>query len=161
MTYILAATLLPPLLIFGLYHLATWFNLFGISNMVFWRRLALTSAIAHGFLATGLFLFSYYDFQTNRLLVSGGSSFEAFLFSRSEFWRLMVIFDTVPTLLTLGLFSAADRFGVPLSQPLLVTVFIVFLAGTAQWYWVGGDLAAALERIWEGLKTQDDDLDWL
>ena len=161
MTYILAATLLPPLLIFGLYHLATWFDLFGINKMAFWRRLALTSAIAHAFLVTGFFLFSYYDFQDNRLLLSGGSSFEAFLFGRSEFWRLMVIFDTVPAMVTLGLFSVADRFEIGLPAPLFATIVIVYIAGTAQWYWVGGGLAAALERIWEGLKTQDDDLDWM
>jgi len=161
MTYFFAAIMLPPLLIFGLYHLSTWLNLFAINNMVFWKRFALICAIAHGFLVSGFFIFSYHDFQTNSLLVPGANNFEAFLFSRPEFWRLMLAFDITPMLFILGLFSAADYFGIVLPEPLLVTLMFIYLVGTVQWYWVGGGLAAALERIWDGLKKQDDDLDWL
>lgn len=159
--YIFIATLLPPLFVFGLYHLATWFNVFGINNFVFWRQVALISAIAHLFLATGFFLFSYYSLQSEPLLVAQGFDFEGFLFIRSGFWRLMLIFDTLAMLFTLGLFSLADWFSVSLIWPLHVTLAIVYGVGTFQWYWVGGGVAASIEKIWEGLKTDDEELDWL
>jgi hypothetical protein len=152
MVFVMAVLLLPPLLIFGIYHLSLWFNLLGIRRMVFWRRVALTSVVAHTLLAAGFFAFSYLDYQANRDLVFVGQTLDSYLFNRSEFWSLMVIFDTLPTLTVLGLFALLDRFDVALPQLVGVTVAIVFLLGSFQWYWIGAGIGALFERIWAGLK---------
>jgi hypothetical protein len=49
------ALLSPLLLVFGLYHLFTWFNIFRINERAYWRRVGLTSAISHFLLATGFY----------------------------------------------------------------------------------------------------------
>ena len=43
--------LLPLLLVFGLYHLLTWFNVLQINQRAYWKRVALSSAGAHFLLA--------------------------------------------------------------------------------------------------------------
>ena len=48
---------LPLILVFGLYHLMTWFNILNINSRVYWKRVALVSAIAHVLLSTGFFVF--------------------------------------------------------------------------------------------------------
>lgn len=160
MVYAFALFLLPPLLIFGIYHLTLWLNVLGIRGMVFWRRVALASAIAHVFLAAGLFLFSYLDYRANAALV--GQAFDTFFFNRSAFWHVMLVFDTVPTVVLLGVFGVLDRFSISFLPVIPLTFGIVLLAGTIQWYWVGGGIAAACERLWSGLKTPDDEgPDWL
>ena len=145
--------LLAPLFVFGVYHLLTWFNIFHINRRVFWKRVALTSAICHVILAAGFFAFSYVD--------AGAASYGAYLFNESSFWKLIGIFDTSAMLGILILFAALDRAG--LNPPGLVplTMGITLVLGTLQWFFVGGGLGALLERFFEGLRTPDpEDQEW-
>src|SRR5215467_918991 len=104
MLFTLATFLLPPLFVFGVYHLLTWFNVLRINTRVFWKRVAITSAVCHVLLVSGFFLFSYLD-------IGDAPSFGVYLFERSNFWKLMTIFDTLPMLVIIILFSALDRAG--------------------------------------------------
>jgi len=156
---ILALITLPLLLVFGLYHLLTWFNAFHINERVYWKRVAVASALAHFVLATGFFVFSYYDYDANRQLGALGSSYGAYLFDRSDFWRLILLFDTLAMACILGLFAALDRFGIALPGSLTVAILITYAAGTVQWYYVGGAAGALFQRLWDGLKSDDDDDD--
>jgi len=149
----LASFLLPPLLVFGVYHLLTWFNVLRINQRVFWKRVAIASAICHVLLASGFFLFSYID--------AGDAGFGVYLFNRSEFWKLMTLFDTAPMLVIVALFSAFDRAGMNPPGLVPMTIALTYLIGTVQWFLVGGGLGALLERFFEGLKTPDpDDEGW-
>ena len=150
----LASFLLPPLFVFGIYHLLTWFNVLRISQQVFWKRVAITSAVCHVLLATGFFVFSYVD--------SADVNFAAYLFNRSDYWRLMTIFDTAPMLVIVGLFSAFDRAGMNPPGLVAMTIAITYIVGTLQWFFVGGAVGAVLERFFEGLKTPEvEDDEWL
>src|SRR2546430_17273176 len=71
MLFTLASLCLPPLLVFGVYHLLTWFDAFGINAQAFWKRVALASAVRHVLLASGFFVFSYLDFQAHVRLEPG------------------------------------------------------------------------------------------
>ncbi len=154
--------LLPLLLVFGLYHLMTWFNVLGINDLVFWKRVARTSALAHILLATGFFVFTYFDFLSNRELAGFDLPYGTFLFDRSEFWQLMKIFDTVPMVILAALFWSLDKIGLSVPGLLLLTFVITYAAGTLEWYFLGGGVGALLQRFWTGLKTDDDeDQDWL
>src|SRR5438093_10372189 len=101
----LASFLLPPLFVFGVYHLLTWFNVFRINERVFWKRVAITSAICHVLLVSGFFAFSYID-------AGNTSAFGIYLFNRSNFWSLMPIFDTAPMLVIIGVLAGLGRAGV-------------------------------------------------
>lgn len=145
--------LLAPLFVFGIYHLLTWFNIFHINRRVFWKRVAITSALCHVLLAAGFFLFSYID--------AGGAAFAPYLFNESSFWRLLEIFDTAAMMVILLLFSALDRAG--LNPPGLVgiAIAITLIVGTLQWFFIGGGVGALLERFFEGLRTPDpEDHEW-
>jgi hypothetical protein len=151
--FTLLSFLLPPLFVFGVYHLMTWFNIFGINRRVFWKRVAITSAICHILLASGFFIFSYID--------SGQVAFGSYLFNESNFWKLMGIFDTIAMLLILLLFSAFVRAGVNPPGLVAMTIAITFLVGTLQWFFVGGAVGALLERFFQGLRTPDpEEQDW-
>ena len=152
MLFTLATFLLPPLFVFGVYHLLTWFNVLRINERIFWKRLAIASAISHVALASGFFVFSYVD--------AAGADFAAYLFNRSGFWRLMAIFDTAPMLALIGLFTVLDRSGVNPPGLVTMTLAVTYVVGTLQWYFVGGGLGALLERFFEGLKTPDPEDDW-
>lgn len=143
----LASFLLPPLFVFGVYHLMTWFNVLGINRRVFWKRVAIASAVSHVLLATGFFGFSYVD-------ADDSTSFASYLFDRSSFWELMAVFDTAPMLVIVVLFSALDRAGVN-TGVVVITIAVTYLVGTLQWFLLGGALGALLERFFEGLKTPD------
>jgi hypothetical protein len=162
MVLLAAGFMMPLLLVFGLYNLFVWFNLLNISSKTFWKRIALTSAISHVILATGFFVVSYVDYTMNLQTTLAGLGFDGYLFNRSEFWRLMTIFDTGPMLALLGIFGTLDKLG--MNPPMLVagTIAITLIVGTVQWYFVGGGLGLLLERFWSGLKTRDDtDDDWM
>jgi len=149
----LASFLLPPLLVFGVYHLLTWFNVLRINQRVFWKRVAIASAICHVLLSSGFFLFFYFD--------AADTGFGVYLFNRSEFWKLMTLFDTAPMLVIVALFSVFDRAGMNPPGLVAMTIAITYLIGTIQWFLVGGALGALLERFFEGLKTPDpDDEGW-
>ncbi len=153
MLFTLMSFLLPPLFVFGVYHLLTWFNVLQINARVFWKRVAMTSAICHVLLVAGFFVFCYFD--------AGDRSFGAYLFNESNFWKLIGIFDTAPMLVILALFALLDRAG--MNPPGLTTIAIVitFVIGTVQWFFVGGGVGAILERFFEGLRTPDpEDQDW-
>jgi hypothetical protein len=154
--------LLPPLFVFGVYHLFTWFNVFRINERPTWKRVAIASAICHVLLATGFLVFSYLDFQATQKLEGGELGFGSFLFNRSGFWRMMAIFDTAPMLAILGLFFILDRAGVNPPGLLVLTFAIIYVVGTLQWFLLGGAIGALLEKFWEGLKTGDEeDEEWL
>jgi hypothetical protein len=143
----LASFLLPPLLVFGVYHLLTWFNILRINQRVFWKRVAIASALGHVLLVSGFFLFSYLD--------ASDANFGVYLFNRSEFWKLMTLFDTVPMVVIVVLFSVFDRAGMNPPGLVAMTIAITYLIGTTQWFLIGGGLGALLERFFEGLKTPD------
>jgi hypothetical protein len=158
----IAGFTMPILLVFGLYHLLTWFNVMNLNARVYWKRVAVTSAISHIILASGFFIFSYIDYNLNKTTTMLGQGFDVYLFDRSEFWRLMVIFDTAPMLALLGIFAILDNLG--MNPPLLVagSILVTLLVGTLQWYLLGGGIGLLLERFWTGLKSGDDtDEDWL
>ena len=149
----LASFLLPPLFVFGIYHLLTWFNVVRINERVFWKRVAIASAVCHVLLASGFFAFSYLDARD--------ANFGVYLFNRSNFWKLMTIFDTAAMLVIIGLFTAFDRAG--MNPPGLVgmTLGITYVVGTVQWFLIGGGIGALLERFFEGLKTPEpEDDEW-
>jgi hypothetical protein len=121
---------------------------------VFWKRVAITSALCHVLLASGFFAFSYLD--------ASEIPFGVYLFNRSNFWKLMMIFDTGPMLVIVGLFSAFDRAGVNPPGLIAITIAITYVVGTLQWFFVGGAIGALLERLFEGLKTPEpEDEEWL
>jgi hypothetical protein len=142
-----------------MYHLMTWFNILRINSLVYWKRVALVSSIAHVLLVTGFFVFTVFDYQTNRDLAGYDLGFGAFLFDRSQFWPLMVIFDTLPMALLAGFFLLLKWMKLTLPGLLGLTVVITYIAGTAEWYFVGGGVGALLSRFWAGLKTEDEDWD--
>ena len=150
---------LPLILVFGMYHLMTWFNILRINRLVYWKRVALVSAIAHVLLATGFFVFTVFDYQTNRDLAGYDLGYGAFLFDRSQFWPLMTIFDTLPMAVLAGLFFLLEWMKLALPGLLALTVVITYVVGTLEWYFVGGGVGALLARFWEGLKTEDEE-DW-
>jgi hypothetical protein len=153
------AVVIPLLLVFGLYHLLTWFNLFRINGRVYWKRVGLTAAVAHFLLATGFFLFTWFELRSNRTYVLLGMQYATYLFRHSAFWELITVFDTAPMLGALAAFSLMDRVGV--SGPLLlVAMGMVYIVGTLQWYYVGGGVGAVFQKIWEGLKTGEEGEEW-
>ena len=158
----IAVLVLPPLLIFGVYHLALWGNLLGMARMPFWRRMALASGVGHLLLAAGFFLLLYLDFRSSVQIVPSGRSFEAFLINRSGFWQALLLFDSLPGVLILGIFEVLARTGRESAYSVPLILGVVAVAGTFQWFWVGAALGAVSERLWSGLKTPDDDLpDWM
>jgi hypothetical protein len=161
MLFTLGSFCLPPLFVFGVYHLLTWFNVFGINGRPFWKRVAIASAVSHVLLASGFFVFSYVDFQTHVQLEPEAANFGSYLFNRSDFWRLLTIFDTAPMLATVGLFSIFDRAGINPPGLLAWTMVLVYIVGTIQWFLIGGGIGALAERFFEGLKTPDpEDEEW-
>ena len=161
MFFTLASLLLPPLFVFGVYHLLTWFNVFRINERSHWKRVALASAVSHVLLVTGFLLFLYFDYQAHARMEGGSLAFGPYLFNRSGFWRLAAIFDTIPVLVIIALFSALDRAGVNPPGVVIVTFAITYLVGTLQWFFVGGGIGALLERFWSGLKTgNEEDEEW-
>ena len=150
----IAAFLLPPLFVLGVYHLLTWFNIFRINERTYWKRVALASAISHFLLFTGFLVFSYFD--------AAGAPFGPYLFDRSTFWRLITIFDTAPMLVILAVFSAMVRAEINPPGVLLLALGITYIVGTLQWFLIGGALGGLLERLWAGLKTgEEEDEEWL
>jgi hypothetical protein len=153
MLFSLASFLLPPLFVFGVYHLLTWFNVFEINRRVFWKRVAITSAISHVLLASGFFAFSYFDAKD--------LNFGVYLFNGSSFWRLITVFDTAPMLVIVLVFSLLDRAGLNPPGLVAMTLVITYVIGTLQWFFVGGALGALLEKFFEGLKTPEpEEEDW-
>src|SRR5262245_23257900 len=140
-----ASFLLAPLFVFGVYHLLTWFNIFRINERVYWKRIALASAIAHIFLLTGFLVFSCSD--------SGGAPFGPYLFNNSEFTRLLRIFDTAAMVIIVFVFSAMARADVNPPGLLVLTLAITYMIGSFQWFLIGGGVGALLEKFWSGLKT--------
>ncbi len=164
--YAVAVVLLSPLLVFGVYHLSLWFNVMGIRTRVFWRQVALASAIAHLLLVIGFFVFTYVDYRLNANIAGAVGVFDVFLFSRSPFWSLVSVFDTVAMVVILGTFGTLDWLGIDFGTTVPVTAGIILLVGTLQWYWIGGAIGGAFERLWAGLKGPEDDpqdgpADWL
>ena len=153
------AILIPLLLVFGLYHLLTWFNVLRINNRVYWRRVGLTAAIAHFLLATGFFLFVWFELQSNRTYLALGMDNATYLFQRSTFWQVLGVFDTVAMLGILAVYTLMAHSGV--SGGLLgVALAGTYLIGSLQWYYVGGAVGAVLEKLWGGLKTGEDGEEW-
>jgi hypothetical protein len=150
---------IPLMLVFGLYHLFTWFDIFGINGRVYWKRVGLTAVIAHFLLATGFFVFTWFDLQGNRAYTVIGMTYATFLLEHSSFWQLMAVFDTVPMLGILAAFSIMDGLGVE-GGVLPVAISMTYVVGTLQWYYVGGGVGAVVEKIWEGLKTGEDGEEW-
>jgi hypothetical protein len=161
MLFTLASFLLPPLLVFGVYHLMTWFNVFRINERVYWRRVALASAVSHLLLVTGYIVFSYFDFLAHQRFGGPEISFGAYLFNQSEFVQLMKFFDTLASLVIQVVFSILSRAGTNPPGQVIVIFAITYLVGTLQWFFVGGAIGAILEKFWEGLKTDDEeDEEW-
>jgi hypothetical protein len=149
-----ASFLLAPLFVFGVYHLLTWFNVFRINERVYWKRIAIASAISHILLLTGFLVFSWFD--------AAGAPFGPYLFNNSEFTRLLRVFDTAAMVIILLVFSAMARAEVNPPGLLVLTLGISYVVGSLQWFLIGGGIGALLEKFWSGLKTRDDeDEEWL
>jgi hypothetical protein len=149
-----ASFLLAPLFVFGVYHLLTWFNIFRINERVYWKRIAIASAISHVLLFSGFLVFSWFD--------AAGAPFGPYLFNNSEFTRLLRVFDTTVMLIILLVFSAMARADVNPPGLLVLTLGITYVVGSLQWFLIGGGIGALLERFWSGLKTrEDEDEEWL
>ena len=149
-----ASFLLAPLFVFGVYHLLTWFNVFRINERVYWRRIAIASAISHILLLTGFLAFSWFD--------AAGAPFGPYLFNNSEFTRLLRVFDTAAMVIILLVFSAMARAEVNPPGLLALALGISYVVGSLQWFLIGGGIGALLEKFWSGLKTGDDeDEEWL
>ena len=149
-----ASFLLAPLFVFGVYHLLTWFNVFRINERVYWKRIAIASAVSHILLLTGFLAFSWFD--------AAGSPFGPYLFNNSEFTRLLRVFDTTAMVIVLLVFSAMARAEVNPPGLLVLTLGITYVVGSIQWFLIGGGIGALLEKFWSGLKTRDDeDEEWL
>src|SRR5688572_12238857 len=130
MLYVLTSLLMPILLVFGLYHLLTWFDVWGINRRAYWRRVAITSAISHVLLVSGFLLFSWLDYQQSSRISSSGLNFDAYLFNSYQFWRVLMIFDTVPTIVLVGLFALLDRLGLSLPGLMVITVVTIYVVGS-------------------------------
>jgi hypothetical protein len=152
------AVLIPLLLVFGLYHLFTWFNVFHINDRVYWKRIGLIAAISHFLLATGFFVFTWFDHQGVVYTLSG-MDYAAFLFQHSTFWQLLAVFDTIAMLGILAVFSLMSP-AVGGGTLLLVAIGMTYIVGTAQWYFVGGGIGALLQKVWDGLKTGEEGEEW-
>jgi len=162
MVFTITSLLLPPLLVFGLYHLLTWINAFHINQRDYWKRVAIAAAVSHLLLVTGFIIFTYLHFRSGRQMDAAIVTFGAFVFNRSEFWRLMLIFDTLPMIVLLALFAILDRTGINPPGILILTFAITYVLGTIQWFFLGGGIGALVEKFWSGLKTPDDeDENWL
>src|SRR5262249_22908736 len=149
-----ASFLLAPLFVFGVYHLLTWFNIFRINERVYWKRIAIASAISHILLFTGFLAFSWFD--------AAGAPFGPYLFNNSEFTRLLRVFDTAAMVTILLVFSAMARAEVNPPGLLVLALSIAYVAGTVPWVLIGGGIGALLERFWSGLKSrEDEDEEWL
>src|SRR5207249_9474891 len=115
----------------------TWFNVLRIDRRTFWKRVGIASAISHGILVAGFFSFSYFDYVAKRNTTLIGLGFDGYLFNRSEFWRLITIFDTAPMLTLLAVGAILDRLS--MNPPLVfVAIIDILIVGTLQWYFVGG-----------------------
>lgn len=159
MLFTLGSFMLPPLFVFGVYHVLRWSNVLGINRRVFWKRVAITSAVCHVLLASGFLLFSYFDFHAT--LAREPTNFGNYLFERSNFWRLMTIFDTLPMFVLIGMFYILDLAGLNPPGLLALTIALTYVAGTLQWFAVGGGIGALLERFFEGLRTPEpEEEDW-
>jgi len=152
------AVLIPLLLVFGLYHLFTWFNVFRINERPYWKRIGLTAAVSHFLLATGFFVFSWFD-HTGVAYQISGMDYPTFLFQHSAFWQLLGIFDTIALLGILAVFSLMSP-AVGGGTMLVAAIGMTYVVGTAQWYFVGGGIGAILQKIWDGLKTGEEGEEW-
>jgi hypothetical protein len=150
--------LCPLLLIFGLYHLFTWFNVFRINGLVYWKRVGLTCAISHFLMTTGFFVFEWFDHGSAAHMLSG-IDYATFVFQHSMFWQMLAVFDTVALLGTLAVFSVMGP-AVDSTHLLLVAMGMIYIVGTAQWFFGGGAIGAILEKVWGGLKTGEEGEEW-
>jgi hypothetical protein len=149
-----ASFLLAPLFVFGVYHLLTWFNIFRINERVYWKRIAIASAISHVLLFTGFLVFSWFD--------AAGAPFGPYLFNNSEFTRLLRVLDTAAMVIILLVFSAMARAEINPPGLLVLTLGLSYIVGSLQWFLIGGGIGALLEKFWSGLKTgEDEDEEWL
>jgi hypothetical protein len=161
MLYTLTSLLMPILLVFGVYHVMTWFNVAGMNQRPHWRRVAMASLASHLLLVSGFLVFFYIDYRQNTRIAME-VDFETYIFNGIPFWQILMIFDTLPAFVLLALFYAFDKVSVSPGSLLPATMAIVYVFGSLQWYFVGGGLGAVLERFWSGLKTGDEeDEDWL
>jgi len=149
----------PVLLIFGLYHLFTWFDLFRLSRLTYWKRVGIVALISHTLLVTGFLLFTWFDFESNNVFAGLGLSYSTFLFQHSAFWRLAAILDTAPMVGILAFLMLLDRLGMT-GPVLLPAMAILYVVGGAQWYFLGGGIGLLVDRFWNGLKTGEDGEEW-
>jgi len=153
------AVLIPLLLVFGLYHLFTWFNVLRINDRVYWRRVGLTAAIAHFLLVTGFLVFAWFELQSKQTYVALGMSYATYLFEHSAFWQLLGVFDTVAMLGILAVYTLMSQAALSGGE-LGVALAGTYILGTLQWYYVGGGIGAALGKLWGGLKTGEEGEEW-
>jgi len=157
MFLMLAGFTMPVLLVFGLYHLLTWTDAFRINERIFWKRVGIASAVSHVILTIGFFVFSYIDYRMNQTTTFAGLGFDAYLFNRSEFWRVTTIFDTAPMLVFLGVALVLDKLNLNPGGLVAIAIGITIVVGTVQWYFIGGGIGALVGRFWSGLKAAQDE----
>lgn len=155
MLYALSFVLLPPLLVFALYHLNLWMRLPGMRGRVFWRRVAFASAQAHLLILAGFVFLVWLDYRTG--FPSPTGSFGGYMATSPDVAGALWVLDPVAMAVVTGLAGVVS--GIRVGAGVLVLLLTIVVAvGTLQWYWVGGGLAAVFERIWGELRTEGDDL---
>jgi hypothetical protein len=122
----------------------------------------MASATAHTLMAFGLLIVFFLDYRSMGSLTAPGAGLSTFILGSAEFWQMVVVFDTVAAGVLAALLAGLDYVGLGAGPILPVTVLVVLIVGGAQWYLIGGGVGALVERVWSGLKTQDEDgPDWL
>lgn len=157
----LVSIALSVLLVSGLYSAMMWLDLLGMRRLVFWRRVAVSSVISHSVLFGVFMALAFVDFRATSHMIGTEVSFSAFLFSNPDFWRVFLLFDTLPAILVLGILGVLDAVGSGAGAILPAAVVTVLLAGSVQWYAVGALVGTALARLVSGLRTPEDEMpDW-
>ncbi len=157
----LAVLLLPLLLVFGLYHLSVWFDVLAMRRRTVSSRVGVCSALAHGLLGTGVLLVSYLDYRSTRAIF-GGTGFAEYVLDSGDFWPMLMIFDTLAGLTIVALLALWESLNLAAAGVVGLVPAVVLVVGTLQWYGLGRLAGAVLDRVWSGLKTQDDEgPDWL
>jgi hypothetical protein len=152
MLYVFALIVLPPLLVFGLYHLNLWLDIPGIGKRPLWARVAVASGEGHLLIVLGLFWLAWLDYRAEILGSGGDQAFGVYLLTATDFPSVMWVLDPFAMVILFALIPIIAGFA------LGATVMTLMIAGTMQWMLLGGAAAWGFARVWGSLRTEGDDL---
>lgn len=161
MLYAAALLLLPPLLVFAVYHLNLWIDLAGVRRRAFWLRVALASGEAHLLIVIGLAGLMWLDYRSRVVTPDELATFGVHVLTRTDLIRLLWILDPLAMgVLSVGL-SVASGVSLDAGAVLAITLVAVLALGTLQWCVVGAGLGFGFGHLWTALRSGEDDLpDW-